>query len=58
MIQLIQHVKLNSRTNTAGVIKCEQAKILDYKNRNAKFIEVVPEDILEKVKALVMSFVE
>ena len=52
------HIELDDRTRTSGVVKCEQAKILDYKNRNASFIEVLPVDILEEVKDVVISFIE
>jgi len=52
------HIKLDNRTRTSGVIKCEQAKILDFKQRNASFIEIAPEDILSEAKDLVISFIE
>ena len=52
------HIRLDNRTKTSGIIKCEQAKILDYKNRNASFIEESPDDILEEAKDIVMSFIE
>jgi len=52
------HIKLDDRTKTSGFIKCEQAKILDYKERNANFIEIAPKDVLEEAKDLVISFIE
>ena len=52
------HIALDDRTRTSGVVKCEQAKILDFKNRNANFVEVLPVDILEEVKDVVISFIE
>ena len=52
------HVKLDNTNKTTGVVKCEQAKILDFKCRDAKFIEVAPVEILEEVKDIVMGFIE
>ena len=53
------HIRLNNnRTKTSGVIKCEQAKILDHKERHASFIETAPKDILDEAKDLVTSFIE
>lgn len=40
------HVRLDNRTQTTGVILCEQVKSLDYAAKNAVFVEQVPEDIL------------
>ena len=52
------HIKLDSRTNTAGEIMCEQAKCLDINARNASFSESVPEDILENAIDLICAIVE
>jgi len=52
------HVKLDNITKTTGVVKCEQAKILDFKHRDAKFIEAAPVEILDEVKDIVMGFIE
>ena len=51
-------IKLDSRTKTSGVIMCNQAKILDLKQRNAEFIEKVPKDIVFEVADIVSGFVE
>ncbi len=52
------HVALDSRTKTRGVIICEQVKALDIVARNAMFFEKVPQDILDEVIDIVVSFVE
>ena len=43
------HVRLGNRTQTTGVIMCEQVKSLDYAARNAAFVERIPDEILNEV---------
>lgn len=50
------HVKLDERTQTTGVILCDQVKMLDIRARNAKFKEKCPEDIWIEAKEIVQSF--
>ncbi|MCD5414704.1 MAG: type II toxin-antitoxin system PemK/MazF family toxin [Clostridiales bacterium] len=52
------HVKLDERTKTMGVIMCEQVKALDVKARKAEFYEKLPNDILEEVLEIILSFIE
>ena len=52
------HILLDDRTNTRGVILCDQARVLDIKARNYEFIERLPRDILEKAKNLLIGFIE
>jgi mRNA interferase MazF len=52
------HVKLNEKTKTTGVILCDQLKTMDIKVRNFKFLEDIPEDILENVLDIVFSLME
>lgn len=52
------HVSLDNRTQTSGVIMCEQVKTLDIVARNALFFERVPQDILDEVVDIVVSFIE
>ena len=52
------HIPLDDRTKTVGVILCDQARVFDIKARNFEFIEKSPQDILEKVKELVIGFIE
>jgi len=51
-------VKLDGRTKTSGVVMCDQAKILDLKERNADFIESVPDEIIFEVVDIISSFIE
>ncbi|NBI59068.1 type II toxin-antitoxin system PemK/MazF family toxin [Lachnospiraceae bacterium] len=50
------HIELDERTQTTGVILCDQAKMLDIKARNAEFKEECPEDIWNEAKDLIISF--
>jgi mRNA interferase MazF len=50
------HIELDERTQTTGVILCDQAKMLDLKARNAQFKEECPKDIWMEVKYLISSF--
>jgi mRNA interferase MazF len=52
------HVALDERTKTNGVIMCEQVKALDMVARNASFLEKLPQDILDEVIDIVISFIE
>jgi mRNA interferase MazF len=52
------HVRLDNRTKTAGVILCDQAKVLDIKTRKAEYIEPLPKDILEEVVDIIIGMVE
>lgn len=50
------HIELDDRTETTGVILCDQAKMLDISARGAKFKEKCPEDIWTDARDLVISF--
>ena len=50
------HIELDNRTQTTGVILCDQAKMLDLNARNAQIKEVCPEDIWTEAKELIISF--
>ena len=52
------HIQLDDRTNTTGVILCDQARILVINARNYEFIERLPHDLLERVKNLLISFLD
>lgn len=49
------HVPLDERTDTYGCILCEHERTVDLKERDAKFKEKVPQDILEEVLNIVHS---
>lgn len=44
------HIELDGRTQTTGVILCNQAKMLDVRARNAQFREECPEDIWKEAR--------
>lgn len=50
------HIELDERTQTTGVILCDQAKMLDIKARNARFQEKCPEEIWQDARDLIISF--
>ena len=52
------HVVLDNRTKTTGIIICEQAKVLDVRQRKAEFIEKAPEDIIFEVIDIISGFTE
>jgi mRNA interferase MazF len=52
------HVALDDRTQTVGVIMCEQIKSLDIRRRNGQFIEKLPKDTLERVLEIIFSEIE
>lgn len=50
------HIALDGRTQTTGVILCDQARILDIKTQNVQFREKCPTDIWNEAKELIISF--
>lgn len=52
------HVPLDERTKTTGVILCEHIKALDLKSRTFQEVEMLPNDILEKVIDIVYAEIE
>ena len=50
------HIELDDRTQTTGVILCDQVKMLDVSARNAQFKEKCPEDIWNEVVDIIKSF--
>jgi mRNA interferase MazF len=48
--------KLDSRTETTGVVMTDQVKSLDLTERNAVFIEQIPFDILAEVCDIVSGY--
>ena len=43
------HVSLDGRTKTTGVVLCEHIRSLDVNSRGYKYVESVPQDVLEEV---------
>lgn len=52
------HIPLDDRTETTGVILCEHVRTLDLESRPYKYVEDVPQDILEQVCNIIFSEVE
>jgi len=52
------HIKLDDRTQTTGVILCDQAKIIDIQARNFEFVEKAPKDITLNVIDTINGFIE
>lgn len=52
------HVALDNRTITTGVVLCEHLKSVDLAHRQYKFIEKLPDDLLDEVIAIVFSEIE
>ena len=52
------HVNLDDRTQTAGVVLCDQAKIIDIQARNFEFIEKAPKEIVLEVVDIIIGFIE
>jgi len=50
------HVRLDERTQTEGVILCDQIRVLDLLARDAKIIESAPGDILSEVTDIIKGF--
>jgi mRNA-degrading endonuclease toxin of MazEF toxin-antitoxin module len=52
-------VSLNGAgTRTAGVVLCNQARVLDLQARQARFVEKVPEFIVEDVPARLATLID
>ena len=56
--QFLLHVSLDDRTKTTGVILYEHIKALDLKSRTFQEVEILPDDILEKVIDIVYAEIE
>lgn len=52
------HLRLDARTRTAGVIMCDQARMLDLRSRRASFEEKAPEEITAEAVDMIISFIE
>lgn len=52
------HIALDNRTETTGVVLCEQIKAVDLRRRQYVFVEKIPEDLLDEVIEIVFSEIE
>jgi mRNA interferase ChpB len=49
---------MNTGTETQGVIMCNQPRTIDYTARGAKFVEDVPDYVIDDVLARVLTLLE
>lgn len=49
---------MGTGTMTQGVVLCHQVRMLDYRARNAKVVEIVPEDTVDDVLARVRALLD
>jgi mRNA interferase MazF len=49
------NVPLNEKTKTTGSILCQHIRSMDYRGRNASYIETLPADILQEVLNIIHS---
>lgn len=47
-----------SGTNTTGVVRCDQPRVLDLAARNARKVETVPASLMDEVLARVITIFE
>jgi len=52
------HIALDERTVTTGVVMCEQVKCIDIAAREVSYKETAPNDIVDEVVDLIISFIE
>lgn len=52
------HISLDKRTKTTGVVLCEHIRTLDLNAREYKFVESIPEDILQQVCDVLIAEIE
>lgn len=52
------HIPLDNRTKTTGFILCEHIRSLDINTRTYKFIERLPNDILNNVLSIIYAEIE
>ena len=52
------HIPLDKRTKTTGVVLCEHIRTLDLNAREYKFVESIPEDILQQVCDVLITEIE
>ena len=52
------HIPLDDRTSTTGFVMADQIRTVCAKARSAKYIEDLPEDILDRVSAFVKKIID
>ncbi len=49
------HVPLDDRTGTTGVVLCEQLRAMDLTARQHRFVERIPEDLLNRIINIIVA---
>jgi len=52
------HIRLDERTQTTGVVLCDQLKSFDIAARDYEFIEPAPHDIICEIIDIINGFIE
>ncbi|MFT8541885.1 type II toxin-antitoxin system PemK/MazF family toxin [Acetobacter sp.] len=47
-----------SETETTGIIRCDQPRVLDINARNGRLVETLPDEIMDEVLAKVVTIFE
>ena len=50
--------RLDGRTETTGVVLCDQVRVVDLVAWRAEFVETMPEDVLREAVDIVYGFIE
>jgi mRNA interferase ChpB len=49
---------MNTGTGTQGIVMCNQPRTIDYAARAARFVEDVPDDVIDDVLARLQTLLE
>lgn len=52
------HIRLDDRTETDGVVMCDQVRMLDLNSRRAAFEEKAPDDVLSEAVDIIRGIIE
>ena len=52
------HIHLDDRTETDGVVMCDQVRMLDLNSRRAAFEEKAPDDVLAEAVDIIRGIIE
>lgn len=52
------HIRLDDRTETDGVVMCDQVRMLDPNSRRAAFEEKAPDDVLAEAVDIIRGIIE
>ena len=52
------HIRLDDRTETDGVVMCDQVRMLDLNSRRAAFEEKAPDDVVAEAVDIIRGIIE